>query len=343
MVIVRQPSHQGLFPKNLIWRPINEKLTAKYERLIFKFSETWFEREGNDQSNLTGFYAIGYPYRFFVKVLATNTYEEELKIDLLTNKLASQGVNVQAPLTGFPRITNDKKHVVVAYNYLDHDFFGSDPQAQLSQIGKCLGELHNSMKKIQNDTVLGKFDVRHASDLRIRIKDLDALELSVKVKSFLKKTSDSLCDEDFALFYQNAQRIHADLHPGNIIFTKKLQKLFFLDFEDAVSSWGNPLSDVAMVIERCILMSDLSQRQKLVSLFIQSYCEIRLETRPIEGKHLYKLMLLNSFRSLIKLAALEETDRVQYFAEAEKFAKIIERVVNCRSIIEAGCSVPENL
>jgi Ser/Thr protein kinase RdoA (MazF antagonist) len=62
------------------------------------------------------------------------------------------------------------------------------------------------------------------------------------------------------------QVLHGDLNPGNILITD-VGSICFCDFEDAIHTYGSPVIDLAIIVERLLL----SRGEAVIATFLRTY------------------------------------------------------------------------
>ncbi len=124
----------------------------------------------------------------------------------------------------------------------------------------------------------------------------------------------------YASLLKNSQCIHGDLVPGNILYADK--KIHFLDFEDSYYSFFPIELDLALIIERHILIKKISiqNKTKNIKIFLNNY----LKNKKIK-KFNYSLIETLNFltsRALITLISpIFEKEKIDK-NEIDKFLKI---------------------
>jgi Ser/Thr protein kinase RdoA (MazF antagonist) len=126
------------------------------------------------------------------------------------------------------------------------------------------------------------------------------------------------------------QVIHGDLNFHNIIFDKETQTPVILDFEDCNHSFFSPLYDIAMLLERYVLLKHIGDNQKyklgisLLSHFDKTY---------FYGDQLYNMLLFISVRSLLILATIFYQKDTVNKKELQKFIDHIKNIEQSKKLL----------
>ena len=147
--------------------------------------------------------------------------------------------------------------------------------------------------------------------------------LKLKKNTRLYKVQKILKNEFFLFdnFYKNLKYssiIHGDLIPGNIIKNKK--NFFFIDFEDCFHSFFLIDLDIAIIIERVILLEKYSNIIKLkkINYFLKFYSKF-CKKKLFLSQDLYSSLKFINLRALATLAVYSLSYQDTLDNELKKF------------------------
>ena len=162
----------------------------------------------------------------------------------------THGVEVNCLLSGFPRPV-ENNYSLFAYPYIDGSFNNGEPQ-QLASLGQALAHLHRVLHQCpwqQDVRRLGTARQQMLLDRLQQIQQGRCNGIPAAAVSLLNQVKSDQLD----ILYDNAQVVHGDLNAGNILFARPNQHPVFLDFEDSLTAWFSPLTDLAYLLERFAL------------------------------------------------------------------------------------------
>lgn len=168
---------------------------------------------------------------------------------------------------------------LVAYPFVEARYVDSNPR-DLSALGRAVAMLHAALREVEE-----RIAIEARAQARTRSLDATlrtsggtgpsggALGLSVRFEDLL----DMLDGAD-------AQPLHGDLNPGNILCDRESGAIRFLDFEDVRHSFGPPLLDLALPLERlCLLHDDEAEAVASAVFLLRAYAAAR-GTAPIASR-----------------------------------------------------------
>ena len=150
---------------------------------------------------------------------------------------------------------------------------------------------------------------------------------------FKEKIIKNVSYSDFKLLTNNAQLIHGDLNYGNVLIDKETKKPIIIDFEDATSAWLSPLYDLALVLQRFILMSKRQDKFQSADSLIKGYLTENKLNRLVKSSTLIKILELISVRPLLIISILPMNQRNLYLDEIEKFIELYKKTQADKDLI----------
>jgi Ser/Thr protein kinase RdoA (MazF antagonist) len=259
----------------------------------------------------------------FLKVVDPERLLSQVAADEIASWLHDQGIQVSRLLPSFPRPIS-KFRYLLACELIDGDPAGKEA-SRLPMLGRVLAQMHSRLQRLP-----WREEIRIASLLRDqafrqgREEVLDRPYLDPRVRSALKDYTTDLPD-------QSAQVLHGDLNLGNVLFRAGDQGPVLLDFEDAIHNYHSPIVDLAMVIERFILVFQEEDPQALAAsaLLLSSYREIANPLWP--HSDLAEVLRALSARALVLLHLDDEPVDEQ---EREKFLRLIQQTRERQALLE---------
>jgi Ser/Thr protein kinase RdoA (MazF antagonist) len=129
-----------------------------------------------------------------------------------------------------------------------------------------------------------------------------------------------------ALLNRDAQMIHNDLHPGNVLFNASTTTFHFLDFEEAASSWLSPVMDLSWVIERFCLMQE-SGADELVRALLDGYASAGGRVADRGASDIVSCIRLRCLIAIGLLSRQAADDReLLDLSESKKFVHLLSRL-----------------
>lgn len=195
-----------------------------------------------------------------------------------------------------------KKQFLIIFDYITGNYIKNNSK-DLKILSKAIFFLHkklilykakdrirkNTLKRLQLLEKIRRKYVTHKNH-----KNLFKYKL---IKEILVTGGDIL--KKYKSLLKNSQCIHGDLVPGNILYGDK--KIHFLDFEDSYYSYFPIEFDLALIIERHILVKKISTKNKIknIKIFLNTY----LKNRKIKKFNYSFIEVLNflTLRALITL------------------------------------------
>jgi Ser/Thr protein kinase RdoA (MazF antagonist) len=287
-----------------------------------------------------GYYRLtlgGSGQRRFGKVVAVEDAGRESAASLLAGAAAFAGVPALRQLGGPAEL--DAEYRLFQWSWIDGTFAtGSD--AEMRALGRATGGLHRFLRSRGRPAADG--DATWAA----RWLTLDALAASGRLQGPVARRLDAFLSrgrEVQASLMTDAQPVHDDLHPGNVLFDEQGRVLALLDFEEALQSVGTPWIDLAWVVERfCLLGPRPEHAEDLAFCFLEAYGVTGSRARA-SASRLTDAILWRTYRALGVLAAQQDEGGKDAEAQAEwrKFVAIstaIDSWVPALQRLEARCA-----
>lgn len=219
--------------------------------------------------------------------------------------------------------------VIVAYPYLEARY-PSPVTPDLAALGRSIAALHDGLSRSQDRS---KIEARG----RERARWLDAvLRNSNRHRSLLDAAEIPPLTACVAQAMESAagQVLHGDLNVGNILCERESGRIHFLDFEDVRHSFGPPILDLALTVERlCLLLDDEATAVSAARDLLRSYAAAR-GVSPIEraGALALALRAINE-RAVGVLIASHEAGLESAQQEWGKFGALLRRHEEHRAAI----------
>jgi len=194
--------------------------------------------------------------RVFIKTLRSKHLKSQLEANRIIEQLADEALPVSPLLDGYPRRI-DNEYSLFAYNLIDGRFAHAN-QDDLAALGRLLGRTHNALSALPWAAQIREQSTQRNEHLaKLRIRALNLINTENPAYKPLSLTSITLSDD-------NAQALHGDLNIGNILFGKSSGQPALLDLEDANHNWHNPIVDLAMAIERFVLVLEPDDKKAFI-------------------------------------------------------------------------------
>lgn len=245
----RTPAHDTLHPRETSWQPLPEERAVLLRQWSGLDGRVLQMRGGHRFP--AGYFQIRERKKSrFVKITASRNAARIEAADRMAAFAGTHEVRVNCLLPGFPR-SAETNHALFAYPYIDGSFSSGDPQ-QLASLGQAVAHLHQALRQCP-----WQQDVRHHGSarqqmLRNRLQQIRQGQchgIPAAAVSLLSQVEIDQLD----ILYHNAQVVHGDLNAGNILFPRESRQPVFLDFEDSLTAWFSPLTDLAYLLERFAL------------------------------------------------------------------------------------------
>lgn len=329
---LKPPAWENLELKDIQFYELTGKDSAELLNFLGREGKIYKTLPEKNNSNFYRYISENNAQDLFIK-LEKKQRDGDIKISEETAIwLSKNGINAVYCIDGYPR--EYKNNLMLAYKYIDGRFIQAT-ESDLTTLGKSIAFLHNKLSEIPSKKIIKKETNARLDNLQRIREDISKGNCvcgpsPLKLKELSKDNSIS-----FTKNYTEAQPLHGDLNPGNMIMMDS--NVFFLDFEDTIHSFLCPFYELAYVIERIILVSTLEKKEKIriSKTFLNSYLTSRSKLKL--KKH--NDMLLNilrglSLRSLCTLALYEINNVEINTNEWKKFFYLEELARNNRDLLQ---------
>ena len=269
--------------------------------------------------------------RIFLKVVPRVHASRLLESDNYARWTFNDGVDTCTLLPGFP-INFGVDLTAFGYRHFEYRFANSNI-ADISTLGQNIAKLHISLgryptiQSIQRSTAFRMKSLLHritlCAESTLSKAPNDALlrEIYKKEVCLFRKISNS----------DRAQATHGDLVVGNVLFPlHDTTAPVFLDFEDTPISWAPIELDLALALERFVLLpltKDEPAAIELGRMFFKAYSDAI-------GRESFLFITLEdclkflAVRALATLSELTATGQNVQISEWEKFFFLYQRAAN---------------
>ena len=278
---------------------------------------------GTPSEEFSGRYIIteaGSGRQLFLKIFKDSIVRLQRHSDTVAEFLSGHGLTVICALDGEPRPILPGYHGML-FPYLDARF-STLTTHELYQIGEVIAKLHSALlvfPRLDEVARTGKmmFDrlKRTANNISTGFIPAGAPAQLVQLaaRSFLVGSWD---------IFRCPQMIHGDCNYTNFLFERTNNQVWVIDFEESLAAWLNPAFDLAMVLQRFVLMAPSDQTEQLAQALFNGYDNAggRLPTIP----NFYTIIKEITLRSVLILS--EKVGKGMQIPQAEwtKFERLME-------------------
>jgi hypothetical protein len=256
--MVHAPVHSGLRPRDLEFESAPETVLAGLSPAI---PLDRLDRAVYAAPSPLGYYRGRTPdgRNLFIRIVPESRRPTQLRVDRIAEFAGSRSVSTPPPLAGSPFAVLDCW--AFAYPWLSGEHSAPMTAERIGLLGRKIAELHAVLRDFP-----GREAVRAASDDNWNARRSLLRSLARRIGD-ARPVGDQLATLErgwtttFELLNGDAQMIHNDLHPGNVLFNESTSTFHFLDFEEAGSSWLSPMMDLSWVIERFCLLKESGSRE----------------------------------------------------------------------------------
>lgn len=293
-------------------------------------------------SNATEYFLVEQPgdlSNLFVKIVEGHHEERQIAADAIARFVTAGGVGVSHLKDGFPRQLEDGRNML-AYSFVDGRTVADAKDAafasDMASLGEAIGRLHVRLSEWPDASSVRRQSEqrRHRLDKRLR-RVLDGEPFPGPVPGLVRRLVERYPDA-FSQCAIDAQTIHGDLNPGNVLFDS-LDKPILLDFEEAVSAWYAPLVELTYVLERFVWArvenDDLAL--EVAGKFVASYVAATGASLAIRTGALQETVEWLALRSFILMIESHEHGIVWPDTEWQKFEALVSLAQTRRPLLEA--------
>ena len=196
--------------------------------------------------------------------------------------------------------------------------------SNLIEAGLAIAKLHKALEKYDHQRDIMLLDAKRYKSLKLQCEIIQREKTNEN--SNVARLKVLLEQNELELFNRNVrgQPLHGDLVYANIIFSSN-GKATICDFEDAVMSWDTRDLDLALMIERFILVPAKYSETAIghCSSLLESYGRVMGNDKPLSF-HLKDTLQFLSIRSLLALSKAESEGCKVMQAEWDKFFSLYE-------------------
>lgn len=262
--------------------------------------------------------------QLFLKTIAHDRVDSQWQANRIADWLERHQVRVSTLLEGYPRRL-DNKYFLLAYTAIDSRF-AHLTEVDLRNLGRLLGRAHSVLSELPWRTEIAQRSVER-DQMFVSLQTKLVEQAQGQIRQIIEQSNTQLDDAC-------PQVIHGDLNIGNVLFALNIQQPILLDFEDANHNWHSPLVDLAMLLERFVLVrsSDEATLHKLSHALLQGYREqnSRSLTPAISPVALLQAL---SCRALLLLGNTQQCHSQQ--AETAKFIYLHALAEKRRGLLES--------
>lgn len=337
------PAFLGFHPPVLAWHEIEHLDAISHQSwwsaLPFPSKlEQLFRLETHHKGDF-GFYRFkGEEFDWFVKLVPPNQAQRNLQADNIARHLQENKIHVSRLLEGFPLELSDHQ-TLLAYDYLPGRFL-IPQRTDLVLLGKAIAELHLALETLPEREQVKQLGLARHNALK---QVLNQVKSSVKAElpKAVRQIFEQVEADELDVLIEGGQCVHGDLNLGNVWLANN-HEFTFLDFEDSLTAWFNPMKDLAFVLERFILTHDGVEHEKLALTFLRSYY-MHHNHRFNHPEHLMQLLKALSIRALLLLIDISSTKKNVLSEEWKKFVFLYNLADKNRELLESIlCQAAEN-
>jgi thiamine kinase-like enzyme len=319
----KTPAWPGLIPNPTQFEPAPESHTEHLLDLLQLKGSLYYKAPLSD--SLCGYYRLTQEDgsgTLFLKILEARHLESQMKAAHVSEWLNHCGVRVSSLLPEYPkRISKDL--YVFAFDWLDTRFAELQHQ-DLQRFGTLLGNMHAALQKLPwQEKIRNRSKERDRMLRRQREALLEIRDPQPRLERAIDKV---LRDASTDLPTQRRQVIHADLNLGNVLYKLSDGKPAVIDFEQAINNWQSPMVDVALALQRFVLVrtQDSQSTISYAKTFIKAYADSigHPLNWPVPG--FGGILRALSARSLVLLGCAETAGHSTESAEWFKFERLYQ-------------------
>ena len=261
---------------------------------------------------------------YFIKIVQPQQAKRQRVADQVSSWLRQEGINT-------PVMHADKSvSISDQIEWLSYDHvkggFCLPTMENMALLGSEIAQLHNVLQHYPKAVEVQQLGLQRHDMLKAQFQQFKT-DLSLQQQLPHEVTELMLNYEisDFDVLIENAQMVHGDLNQGNVWFVSHSQAtddVYFLDFEDSLTAWFNPLAELAFVFERFILIDENVECHELgVTLFTEYLKQRSSEsvTAFKQPRDLSKNLQALAMRALLLLLQISQKKQLPLSDEWKKF------------------------
>ncbi|MBN2605910.1 MAG: phosphotransferase [Thiotrichales bacterium] len=342
-----EPAFLGLRPPELEWKPyfLDDHslayLSPTWQILTALFDEIpTVHRLDTHHPQPYGFYRFQGAITsqqteqvdWFVKLVEPSQTERLMAAQSVADYVSRHGVVSPPLIDGFPLVLADDV-TAFAYPFWQGRLTNYD-EADLKQLGRAVGKLHQTLAGYpQRDSVQQAGEKRH----QMLVTRWQSLQQHAEQMTSLPEEAQAILSSHNPgwLWHltEQAQMVHGDLNVGNILFLET-GDVAFLDFEDSLTAWFDPLKDLAFIIERFVLTVHEEEQLKLhTHALLDAYFEAYPST-AVSQQRFVDLIQALAIRAMLLLAELTLKRQSVTNSEWKKFVFLYNLAERHRTELE---------
>jgi len=264
---------------------------------------------------------------FFLKILPSSAVETQLIADSVARWVSKKGVRASLLMPNYPRAI-DENFFVFSYEYLQGRFARPNV-TDIDAVSRTLALMHLALRELPDAHRIKDASSNRVMVLKARLGAIvEGRELwGPKPNSLLDICSANRGVFDLLESRWGCQPLHGDLVVGNIMFPESGGAPVILDFEDTAISFFPIDLDIALVVERFILMRSATDEQAytLCRTFLSTYSSLINKKRFLIFSVGDCLRLL-ALRALLTLSEKEASGGQVNDSEWHKFYELFDRL-----------------
>ena len=313
-ILPRTPAWQSLRPASPTFGPIEDERAGLLVGVVGSPASVW--RMGIDHGALHGSYRLTGDRDLFLKVVEAGHRDSQLASDRIARHLASRGVSTLTCLDGYPRDLPDG-HALFAFDFVDGRFAEAEPR-DIAGLGRAVGQLHRVLAD-------APFAARVLDLSRDRDDTLERYRLLAMSDGGVPEHVTAIVTHgDTCHVATSTQVIHGDLNYTNALFPLRGDEPLLLDFEDCRFSHLPRLVDLAMALERFVLVAEAENDDAfdLGQALIRAYRAA--DPRPFDAGagDLSSTLRTLAIRALVLLCEMRRRGEEVEDAEVGKFVEL---------------------
>ena len=315
--LIRDPFNKALNKRKIVWIKCGIK-EKEYICNLINLKNCNFIYSAKNNIKPYGFYKININKynKYFLKIISRENFRKENENLKLENWLYKKKINVSFLEINEKKILINNKFVILISSFITEcDYKYKNKKIKYSKLGESVAKLHNSLR------LYPKRKLYRTNTLKFNIKLKKKLvEIKKNLSSLNKKQKEIFKNEtNLNLIFNNGQILHGDLNQDNVLFTKK--GIHFIDFEDSIRSFLNPISEIVFIIERFTTFESEKKTFEISKLFLKHYLKnIKFKVRKFNITDYLKIL---SVRSLLIL----KINKSKNMKEIKKFENLYFRAI----------------
>jgi hypothetical protein len=327
--LVREPAWAGLEPSLPEWSPADAGDVAslcQQPGLSGQLLAAQFQgRPVPDMFRLERHAALP----LLLKLIDHTRRDASERAERIARWLVECGVRVAAPLAGYPRTLADGR-LLIAMPFLDGRRVRTTA-SDLHGLGAALGQLHQALARHPDRDMWKDATARRLSELAsVRAEVAAGWAYGPDAEALSALAADR--DLDFAATALAARPLHGDFNPGNVLVVDG--SVTVLDFEDVFHSVLPPIFELALAVERFILIrcADDDEATRMGRAFLAGYTSLPGAAPAFAGCDPVPILRSLALRSLVTLASGARSGVIVSDAEWHKFLDL-ERQAAARATV----------